>query len=36
MKFTGKLMELAKKIILREVTQTQKDIYSRYSLIYGC
>lgn len=35
MKITGKWMEL-KKIILSKVTQTPKDKYGLYSLIYGC
>ena len=34
MKFSGKCMEL-EKIILSEVTQTQKDKYGMYSLISG-
>jgi hypothetical protein len=34
MKFAGKWMEL-ENIILREETQTQKDIHSRHSLISG-
>ena len=34
MKFAGKWMEL-EKIILSEVTQTQKDKYGMYSLISG-
>ena len=34
MKFAGKLMEL-EKIILSEVTQTQKDKHGIYSLISG-
>ena len=34
LKFVGKLMDL-KNIILNEVTQTQKDKYSMYSLISG-
>ena len=33
MKFTGKWMQLEKKIILNEVTQTEKAIYNMYSLI---
>ena len=32
-KVEGKRMELEKKIILSEVTQTQKDKHSMYSLI---
>jgi hypothetical protein len=32
--FAGKWMEL-ENIILREITQTQKDIYVMYSLISG-
>ena len=32
-KFAGKWMELEKKIILSEVTQTQKDKHGMYSLI---
>ena len=35
MKFLGKWMEL-EKIILSEVTQTQKDKHGMYSLISGC
>ena len=35
MKFAGKWMELKKKIILSEVTQTQKDKYSMHSLTSG-
>jgi len=31
-KFTGKWMELGKKIILSKVTQTQKDKSGMYSL----
>ena len=34
LKFSGKCMEL-ENIILSEVTQTQKDKYSMYSLISG-
>ena len=34
MSFAGKWMEL-EKIILREVTQTQKDMHDIYSLISG-
>jgi hypothetical protein len=34
MNFTGKWMEQG-KIILREVTQTQKDTHDMYSLISG-
>ena len=34
LKFAGKWMELV-NIILNEVTQTQKDKYSMYSLISG-
>ena len=34
MKFAGKWMEL-EKIILSEVTQTQKDTHSMYSLTSG-
>jgi hypothetical protein len=34
MKFAGKWMEL-EKITLNEVTQTQKDKHSMYSLISG-
>jgi hypothetical protein len=34
MNFAGKWMEL-ENIILSEVTQTQKDIHSIYSLISG-
>jgi hypothetical protein len=34
MKFAGKWMEL-EKIILSEVTQTQKDKHGMYSLISG-
>jgi hypothetical protein len=34
MKFSGKCMEL-EKIILSEVTQTQKDKYGMYTLISG-
>ena len=34
MKFVGKWMQL-EKIILDEVTQTQKDNYDMYSLISG-
>ena len=33
LKFSGKWMELEKKIILNEVTQIQKDKYGMYSLI---
>ena len=33
MKFSGKQMELGKKIILSEVTQTQKDKHGMHSLI---
>ena len=36
MKLAGKWMELEKKIILSEVTQTQKDMHGIYSLISGC
>ena len=32
--FVGKWMEL-KNIILNEITQTQKDVHSMYSLISG-
>ena len=35
MKFEGKWMELEKKIILSEVTQTKKDKHGVYSLIGG-
>ena len=35
MKFAGKWMELEKKIILSEVTKTQKDKHGIYSLISG-
>ena len=35
LKFAGKWMDLGKKNILTEVTQTQKDIYHMYSLISG-
>lgn len=35
MKFTDKWMELGKKIILNEVTETQKDKYYICSLISG-
>ena len=34
LKFVGKWMDL-EKIILSEITQTQKDKYSMYSLISG-
>ena len=34
MNFTGKWMEL-ENIILREVTQTQKDMHGMYTLING-
>jgi hypothetical protein len=33
MKFAGKWMELEKKIILNEVTQTQKEKHHMYSLM---
>jgi hypothetical protein len=33
--FACKWMELRKKIVLSEVTQTQKDIYGMHSLICG-
>jgi hypothetical protein len=33
MKFAGKQMELEKKIILSEVTQTQKDKHGMHSFI---
>ena len=33
--FAGKWMELEKKIILSEETQTQKDRYHVYSLLSG-
>lgn len=35
MKFAGKWMELEKKILLSEVTQTQKDKIGVYSLMCG-
>ena len=35
MKFAGKWMELEKKIILNEVTQTQKDKHGMYSFVSG-
>jgi hypothetical protein len=35
MKFSIKWMEPEKKIILGEVTQTQKDAHGTYSLIIG-
>ena len=35
MKYSDKWMELEKKMILSEVTQTQKDKHGRYSLISG-
>ena len=35
MKFAGKYMELEKKNILSEVTQTQKDKQNMYSVIRG-
>ena len=35
MKFVGKWMELGKKIIPSEVTQTQKDKHGMYSLVSG-
>ena len=34
MKFAGKWMEL-EKIILSEVTETQKDKHGMYSLVHG-
>lgn len=35
MKFSGKWMELGKKIILSEVTKTQKGKYNMYSFKRG-
>jgi hypothetical protein len=35
MKFAGKWVELEKKIILNEVTQTQKDEHGMYSFVSG-
>jgi hypothetical protein len=35
MKFSGKWMELEKKIILNDITQTYKDKYVMCSLISG-
>ena len=34
-KFEGKWVELEEKIILRKVTQTQKDKHGMYSLVSG-